>query len=152
MRMTSGLRKNGRMNLSRLLRVVLFAGLLGLGACATQRHSRDLMQVALYDYSGAIRWNRFDAAANFVDPELLAKKPLTPLELKRYEQIQVTAYRVQGSEQPSPTELRQIVEIRFINRHTQAETSIIEQERWRYDETLRRWWLTSGLPDITRAR
>ena len=152
MRMTSGLRKNGRMNLSRLLRVVLFAGLLGLGACATQRHSRDLLQVALYDYSGAIRWNRFDAAASFLDPEVLAKKPLTPLELQRYEQIQVTAYRVQGSEQPSPTELRQLVEIRFINRHTQAENAILEQESWRYDEASRRWWLTSGLPDITRAR
>jgi hypothetical protein len=146
------LRNNTGMNVTRLLRVVLFAGLLGLGACATERHSRDLLQVTLYDYSGAVRWNRFDAAANFLDPELLAKKPLTPLELERYEQIQVTAYRVQGSEQPSPTELRQIVEIRFINRHTQAEHSIVERESWRYDETLRRWWLTSGLPDITRAR
>lgn len=140
------------MRLSRLFRVVLLAGLIGLAGCATQRHSRDLLQVTLYDYSGAIRWNRFDAAANFLDPELLAKKPLTPLELERYEQIQVTAYRVRGSEQPSPTQLRQLVEIRFVNRHTQAERMILEQESWRYDETLRRWWLTSGLPDITRAR
>lgn len=152
MRDGAGLRNNVGMNLTRLLRVVLFAGLLGLGACATQRHSRDLLEVTLYDYSGAVRWNRFDAAANFLDPDLLAKKPLTALELQRYEQIQVTAYRVQGKEQPSPTELRQIVEIRFINRHTQAESAILEHESWRYDEAQRRWWLTSGLPDITRAR
>jgi hypothetical protein len=146
------LRNNGRMNPTRLARILCCAGLLLLAACATQRHSRDLLQVSLYDYAGAIRWSRFDAAANFLDPERLAKQPLTALDLQRYEQVQVSAYRVKGSESISPTELRQMVEIRFINRHTQAEHVILEQERWRYDEEARRWWLTSGLPDITRAR
>jgi hypothetical protein len=146
------LRKNEAMDATRLFRLVALAGLLLLAACATQQHSRDLLKVSLYDYSGAIRWNRFDAAAQFLDPEQLAKKPVTALELQRYEQIQVTGYYVKGSEQPAPTEWRQLVEIRFVNRHTQAERIVMVQERWRYDEAARRWWLTSGLPDITAAR
>ena len=153
MRKGLDLRKNGAMDASRPFRLVVLAGLLlMLAACATQQHSRDLLKVSLYDYSGAIRWNRFDAAAQFLDPEQLAKKPVTALELQRYEQIQVTGYYVKGTEHLSPTEVAQVVELRFVNRHTQAERSVIDQQRWRYDPELRRWWLTSGLPDITGTR
>lgn len=152
MRDARELGKNGAMDASRLLRRFALVGLLLLSACATQQHSRDLLKVTLYDYSGAVRWNRFDAAANFLDPVELAKKPLKPIDLTRYEQIQVTGYYVKGTEEITPTDVRQQVEIRFVNRHTQAESTLLVQERWRYDEATRSWWLTSGLPDITAAR
>lgn len=149
MRATGRMRQNGAMNLFRLL---LLASLLALGACATQKHSRDLLQIALYDYQGAIRWGNFAGAVDFLDPEVLVKKPLDPLALKRYEQIQVTGYTVQGGGAPSEGTFQQAVEIRFINRHTQAERAILDRQSWRYDEEQRRWWLVSGLPDITAAR
>ena len=136
----------------RLLLLALLLAPLVLSGCATKKHSRDLLQIALYDYQGAIRWGNFPGAVDFLDPEVLAKKPLDPLALKRYEQIQVTGYTVQGGGAPSEGTFQQAVEIRFVNRHTQAESAILDRQSWRYDEEQRRWWLVSGLPDITAAR
>ena len=140
------------MNASRSIRLLLAAAALLLAACATQRGAQNLLQATLYDYSAAIRWNRFDAAAGFLDPEQLAKKPLRTVDMKRYDHIQVTSYTVQGSEHPSPDELRQLVELRLVNRHTQVERVVIVHEVWRHDADAKRWWLTSGLPDITEPR
>lgn len=136
----------------RVLLLALLLAPLALAGCATKKHSRDLLQIALYDYAGAIRWNNFAGAVDFLDPDVLTKKPLDPLALKRYEQIQVTGYTVQGGGAPSEATFEQAVEIRFINRHTQAENAILDRQRWRYDEEQRRWWLVTGLPDITAAR
>lgn len=149
------MRKNAHMERSRTSRafaLLLAAALSLLTACATQRHARDLLTVAQYDYAGLIRWNRFDAAAGFIDPLVLAKKPLSALEMQRYEQIQITGYYVKGNELLSPTDAAQLVEIRFVNRHTQAERSIMDQQLWRYDADAKRWWLSSGLPQITGTR
>jgi hypothetical protein len=44
------------------------------------------------------------------------------------------------------------LEIKLINRHTQAERSILDRQHWRFDAARQRWWLTSGLPDITESR
>jgi hypothetical protein len=146
-----GIGKNAGMSAFRLISVLLAAGLV-LSACATQKHSRDLLQVTLYDYAGAIRWGNFGGAATFLDPEVVAKKPLSELEMKRYEQVQVTGYTVLGKESPTEGLLQQAVEIRLVNRHTQAERSLIDHQRWRYDAEARRWWLVSGLPNISESR
>jgi hypothetical protein len=140
------MRQNGAMNAARLL---LLASLLVLASCATKQHSRDLLNVALYDYQSAIRWGNFTGALDFLDPQVLAKKPVTAIDLKRYEQIQVTGYTVQGAGSPAEGQHHQVVEIRFINRHTQAERAVLDQQQWRYDAEQRRWWLVTGLPDIT---
>jgi hypothetical protein len=140
------------MNATRPFRVLLAAALLLLAACATERGAKNLMQAALYDYSAAIRWNDFAGAATFLDPQSLADHPISAVDMKRYEQIQVTGYYVKGSEQTSEGELRQVVEIRLVNRHTQAERSVLDRQRWRFDATQQRWLLTSGLPDITEPR
>ena len=139
----------------RLRRPALLAALLLpllLAACATKQHARDLLQVALYDYHSAIRWGNFAGALDFLDPELLKRKPVSALDLQRYDQIQVTGYSVQGGGAPDQGHHQQVVEIRYINRHTQAERVLIDRQVWRYDAEQRRWWLTTGLPDITRAR
>lgn len=138
----------------RLRRFVLLAFLLLplLSGCATQKHSRDLLQVALYDYQSAIRWGNFTGALDFIDPDVLAKKPVSALDLERYGQVQVTGYQVQGSGAPEEGRFQQVVEIRLVNRHTQAERALLDRQSWRYDAEHRRWWLTSGLPDITAAR
>jgi hypothetical protein len=152
MRALPKMRKNVVMNPFRMSRLVLFIAVLGLAACASQRSARDQLQTTLYDYSGAVRWNRFDVAVGFLDPEQLQKKPISALEMQRYEQIQVTGYYVKGSEQPSEHELLQLVELRYVNRHTQAEHTLLDRQRWRFDESTRRWWLSSGLPNLTQAR
>lgn len=140
------------MNTSRLVRVALLAGLLLLAACATQQHSRDLLKTTLYNYSSAIRWSDFGGALEFVDPQVRAKKPVSAVDMKRYEQVQVTGYAVQGSSSDPEGNLRQTIELRLVNRHTQVERTVVVRELWRYDAETRQWWLTSGLPDITESR
>lgn len=140
------------MNPHRSLHLLLLVVVALLAACASERGARNLLTSALYDYSAAVRWNDFTGAATFLDPETVARRPLTALDMQRYAQIQVTGYYVKGSEQISQHELRQLVEIKLVNRHTQAERSILDRQHWRFDPTRQRWWLTSGLPDITETR
>lgn len=122
-----------------------------LAACATpgQRSPRDQL---LYDYVSAVRWSDFDAAAKFLDPELLARKPMTSLELERYKQFQVSGYEVKSASEPAEGEYAQVVEIRVVNRHTQVEKIITDRQQWRWDAEAKRWWLVSGLPDLDAAR
>ena len=131
--------------------VLVLALALLLAACASsgQRSPRDQM---LYDYVSAVRWSDFDAAARFLDPELLAREPMTDLERERYRQFQVSGYEVKSASEPAEGEYEQVVEIRVVNRHTQVEKSITDRQRWRWDPEAKRWWLASGLPDLDERR
>ena len=50
----------------------------------------------------------------------------------------------------SATEVQQTVRISLVNIHTQSERTLTDHQTWHYDEKAKHWWLTSGLPDITR--
>ena len=69
---------------------------------------------------------------------------------QRYHQVQVTAYNDQPAAPLGPDEVAQTVEIGLVNVNTQAARSIVDHQVWRYDEKEKRWWLTTGLPNITR--
>jgi hypothetical protein len=144
--------KNGRMNAQRLARAAVLLGLLLLAACATQQHRGDLLKTTLYTYSSAIRWGDFGGAIEFVDPAVRAKKPTTSVDMKRYEQVQVTGYHVQGTREDPDGLVHQTIEMRLVNRHTQVERAVVVREVWRFDAEGKRWWLMSGLPDITESR
>ncbi|TAL85632.1 MAG: hypothetical protein EPN69_00930 [Rhodanobacter sp.] len=134
----------------RIPSILLMLSLLLLAACATQERSQSLT-TTLSAYGGVLRWGDFASAAQFIDPEVRAKHPLTELELARYKQVRVTEYNDDAGPVPiSPTEVQQTVRISLVNIHTQAERNIIDHQTWRYGEKARHWWLTSGLPDITR--
>lgn len=122
-----------------------------LAACASsgQRSPRDQM---LYDYVSAVRWSDFDAAARFLDPDVLERDPMTDLERERYRQFQVSGYDVKSASEPAEGEYEQVVEIRVVNRHTQVEKVITDRQRWRWDPEAKRWWLASGLPDLDAQR
>ena len=139
------------MDALRAARFALATGLLLLlaGCAATQQHARDLLTVTLYDYSGAIRWNRPDAAVKWLDPEIESIR-VKPIDLERFAQVQITGYEVKGSDQLGPEQYAQVVEIRLINIHTQTERTVIDQQVWRYDPEIRQWWLTTGLPNLSR--
>lgn len=127
---------------------VLAACTLLLAGCAAQKRS-DTLTSTLNAYAGAVRWNGLQSAVNFVDPEVLKKNPPTDLDLARYQQVRVTDY--DDGNGPTPvgdTEVRQTVRISFVNKHTQVERTVTEQQLWRYDEKTHRWWLESGPPDI----
>lgn len=134
----------------RIPSILLMLSILLLAACATQERSQSLT-TTLSAYGGTLRWGDFASAAQFIDPEVRAKHPLTDLDLGRYKQVRVTEYDEGAGPVPiSQNEVQQTVRISLVNIHTQAERSVIDHQTWHYDEKTRHWWLTSGLPDITR--
>ena len=133
----------------RLLKIVVFAALLGLAGCATMVNEGDKLEKAQYAWSAAIRWGDFEGAVNLIDPKLRDRDPPTAVEMERYKQVQVSAYRDIGAsaDLKGGTATRDI-EIGVINRHTQAERSVRYREQWRWDPVARTWWLTTRLPDL----
>ena len=85
----------------RLLKI----GLSGMLLLATLRwpaappssHQRDGLERVQYAWSAAIRWGDFDGAINLMDPKLRASDPPTEVELERYKQVQISAYRDLGA-------------------------------------------------------
>ena len=83
-----------------------------------------------------------------VDPEVRKAHPLTDIDFSRYKQVQISSYRDRGASGLGSGEVVRDIEIGVINRNTLQERTIRYQERWRYDEAAKRWWLVSGLPDL----
>lgn len=101
-------------------------------------------------YAATLRWGDLTQGLGFVDPTYLQAHPVTDLELERYKQVRVTAYDDQPAAPVNENEVRQTVEIGLVNVNTQAARSVVDNQIWRYDEKGKRWWLTTGLPDLTR--
>ena len=111
---------------------------------------RTLLDVTLESYAGAIRWGNFEDAAGVRrsgNPQGASADQARPGALPpgAGHGVQRTA----ADESIGELEVRQIVEIGLVNINTQTARSIIDQQLWRYDEKAKRWWLVSGLPDIT---
>lgn len=127
-----------------LISLCLFAG------CATPNTKGDLLNATLETYAATIRWGNVEDAAAFVDPETLKQHPLTELDLQRYRQVRISGYTAQPPRPIGDKEVGQIVEIVVTNNNTQSVRSVLDRQIWRYDDQKKRWWLTSGLPDITQ--
>jgi hypothetical protein len=124
------------------------AALALLAGCATAGPDRgEALRTAQYAWSAAIRWGDFEGAWTMVDPAYREAHPMTPLELDRYGQVQVSAYHELGATVGDGTATRP-VEIGVVNRNTQVQREARYVEQWRYDATSKRWWITSGLPDL----
>jgi hypothetical protein len=130
-------------------RTLLLAGAVLLAGCASLDPRAESLDRAQYAWSGAIRWGDFDGATSLVDPEHLEQHPVTGLDLRRYEQVEISHYRDHGASQnlEAGTAAREI-EIGVVNRHTLTERKVDYRETWRYDAEADRWWNTSGLPDL----
>lgn len=131
------------------LMMLVCALALALAGCASAGREATALDSAQYAWSAAIRWGDFEGARNLVDPAHRAAHPVTPLELARYEQVQITSYRDVGADRNLElgTAVRDI-EIGVVNRHTQAERTVRYREQWRWDAAARTWWLQGGLPDL----
>lgn len=120
-----------------------------LTGCSTPGTKADLLDTTLQSYGATIRWGNFEDALSFIDPETLHAHPVTKLDLERYQQVRVAGY----TEQPvhsNGDEAHQTVEITVSNNYTLSVRSFIDRQTWRYDEKAKRWWLVTGLPDITQ--
>jgi hypothetical protein len=141
----------GRFAMRRLPVLVLLASALLVAGCATSDPRSSALTGTLTAYANAIRWDGFDSALQFVDPAWRQAHPLSSIDRARYQQVRVASYdEGEGPIPAGPGEVRQVVQIGVINRNTQAERTVIDHQTWTWDAAHKRWWLSSGLPDITR--
>lgn len=131
-----------------LLRCLLLCCLALLAGCPKSASRGSALDEAQYAWSAAIRWGDFEGAWNLVDPKHRQAHPLTPLELERYRQVQISAYRELGAHAPDKFTAVREIEIGVINRHTLAERTLRYRERWRWDPEAGSWWIEGGLPDL----
>lgn len=121
------------------------------GAQALSRSQQRSLEDVQSLYAAAIRWNDLDGAEQMIDPEYRMAHPQTDLEHARYEQVQISGYNELRSGMGGEDRVVRDVEIRVINRNTQAERSVRVREVWRWDAKAKRWWLASGLPDLWKG-
>lgn len=125
--------------------------MLLLAGCAMQQERSKTLTSTLSAYGGVLRWGDIASAAQFIDPAIREKHPMTDIDRARYKQVRVTEYDDGAGPVPlDESDVQQTVHINLVNIHTQTERSIIDHQTWHYDEKTKHWWLTSGLPDITR--
>lgn len=131
--------------------IAIAALALALAACASDQTHGKAKQLddALRSYASTVRWGDIEQAEAFVEPEYRAAHPLASIDRSRYHQVRISGYNEQALQRTGEYEVRQNVEITLINENTQGVRSIIDRQVWRYDDKAQRWWLSSGLPDIT---
>ena len=131
---------------------VLSTGFAAACADMSMQHiqtKETILEDTLKNYAATIRWGDMTQALAFVDPKYRQEHPMSELDLARYKQVQVTTYNDQPAAPLNDKEVAQTVEIGLVNINTQSARTIIDRQVWRYDEKEKRWWLTTGLPDIT---
>ncbi|QOY63870.1 hypothetical protein INQ40_00465 [Lysobacter sp. H21R4] len=129
--------------------LLVLAALWVLAGCSSASPAANALDSAQYAWSGAIRWGDFGGARNLVDPAVREANPLSPLQMERYEQVQVSSYRdVGGALDTANGRAVRNIEIGVINRHTMAERTVRYLEQWRWDADAKAWWLVSDLPDL----
>ena len=128
------------------LKIRLAVLLLALAGCDGKQ--KNALLAAQNAYASAIRWGEYESAWQRVDPEYREQHPLTELDLERYAQVQISAYRDLDSTVLPDGSPARLIEIGVINRHTQAERSVRYREEWRWDPEKKTWWVRQGLPDL----
>ena len=142
-------RTEGNPSMRRYLLPLLALAATLCAGCATDQRNQSLLNT-LNAYGSTLRWGDFQTALQFVDPKVREAKPPSALDLARYQQVRVTGYDEGAGPVPDgENQVRQVVQIGLVNRNTQAERTVIDRQTWRYDPEQKRWWLMSGLPDIT---
>lgn len=134
-----------------MMRLLPFLLLL-LVACASKGPDMKELEKLMESYAVAVRWGDLDAAWEFVDPETRKDNPLTGFDRERLQQFQVTGYEVKRTAMLDDARMRQMVEVRLVNRHTQIERTVIDDQIWRWEEGIKQWWLVSGLYNPTKSR
>ena len=131
--------------------ILVAGGLAALLAACTPNPAEKSLSEALKQYETIIRWSQWDAAADFLAPEYLLENPVSRLDMDRLRLFKVTAYTLRSTGIfDNGLTARQQVEIRLFNRRQGIERSIIDEQEWRWNETAKRWYLHSGLPDPTQ--
>ena len=135
---------------SMLTALVLAVTAIALAGCPSNPVEKSRGET-FKQYETIIRWSQWDAAADFIAPEYLAKHPISRLDMDRLRLFRVTAYTIRSTGvYDEGMTARQVVEIKMFNSNQAVERTILDEQEWRYHEDVKRWLLHSGLPDPTQ--
>jgi len=129
---------------SRLFWLVAFC--LGLTGCAgmESRKRLEALELSQTTYNSALRWGRYEDAAEYRVPRF---KPPSPLDLDQLDHIRVVSYDILGQEvNENQTEAVLTVAIQYYRDDVWTVKSIRNRQLWWYDETQKRWFLDGDLP------
>ena len=130
--------------------ILACATLLLLAGCATVQKPKQVRDQTLDAYRAALRWGDIAGAWNFVDPAYRAAHPLTPQLKALYATVRVAEYDAEGLHESGPDTIEQTARISLIVVDSQRVYSVLDHQTWHWDDTAKKWWLESGLPDISR--
>jgi hypothetical protein len=128
-------------------RTLWIAAVLLLGGCAgwTSGDRLELFDTAARRYGQALRWGDFETAAAFVRPAPGAPAP-NPARLR---DVRVTAYEEAARQAaPDARTVDQMVRIQYVRVDRMSERTVTDRQRWVYFADEKRWYLTSGLPEL----
>lgn len=126
------------------------ATLLLLAGCATMQKPKDVRDQTLEAYGAALRWGDITGAWNFVDPAYRAAHPLTPQRKALYRTVRVAEYDTAGLHESGKDTVEQTAHISLIVTSSQRVYSVLDHQTWHWDDQAKKWWLESGLPDISQ--
>lgn len=133
------------------MRRIVIAGcvLLLLAGCGTLPSKDKFRDQTLNGYAAALRWSGFKDAWSFVDPAVRAAHPLTPQQMALYNTVRVAEYNASGPTAAGPDTIEQTAQIGLIVKTNQRVYSVVDHQTWHWDAAAKKWWLETGLPDIT---
>jgi len=119
-----------------------------LASCGGTSNKKRNLDSTLFKYASLIRWSNFDAAVNYLKPGDEDIKP-SDFELQRLKQFKVSQY-LESPITPGSDEyiILQSVEIQLYNIHTNKTKTIYDHQSWEYDDKLKQWFLTTGIPKL----
>ena len=107
-------------------------------------------QMSLFDetiraYDRAIRWGEYEEA--FAYKKLSDQDNKLP-DFSEYRQIKVTAYKVKKTilDEESFSKVMRFVDIQYYRMSNVTVKTLIDRQKWEYNEEIDRWYLMSDLP------
>lgn len=125
------------------MNIVFKALLIGpaLVSCSHDLHFMR-MEDTLTGYAAALRWGRYETAADYQAPARRVQPDTNWLK-----NIHVTSYDVFYRKELEPGKLvEQSAEIRYFNEHVGVEKTLIDRQTWRFDAEKGVWLLEGDLP------
>lgn len=129
-----------------MMKHLLVAFLILMAGCASikAREQGRALEETCKDYGKAIQWGQFSKAAGFMMPD-----PANQItrDLAGLEKIKISSYEVIDRQVlEGGGEASQTVEIRYYHIENLIERTLLDKQRWLYDDARKHWFLMSGLP------
>ena len=130
----------------RLIPLILLSMLFTSCSTVNDKKKAMTLQTTIRAYESSIRWADFESASSFINPDVVDEPGPDPSVLKG---IKVTSYEstIIGVSEDG-TEARVVAEISYYNDQRMSVIDLTDQQTWRYDAEVKRWYLAVPLPDF----